>query len=164
MVYKFLAKIYLVLEKANIKEKQKRYRQDFEINETARLGYVPDIVFQGNVVIGAHSYFNSGKIYSGVNSSVKIGEWCAIGYNVNIHAISHHPDYPTGPEDKRPLVEESISIGNNNWIGSNVFILPGVNIGSNCVIGANSVVNKDIPDNSIWGGIPAKFIRFKNES
>lgn len=163
MINKLLSKIYLVLEKASIKEKDKTYRKTFSIHETARLGYLPHIVFDGNIEIGANSYFNSGKIYSGENSSVKIGEWCAIGYNVNIHAITHHPDHSTGPENERPYIEESIVIGNNNWIGSNVFILPGVHIGNNCVIGSNSVVNTDIPDNSIFGGIPAKLIRFKNE-
>jgi maltose O-acetyltransferase len=118
-------------------------------------------VFSGNVEIGEHSYFNSGKIYSGINSSVKIGKWCAIGYNVNIHAITHDPDYATGYENERPLIEGSVTIGDNTWIGSNVFILPNVKIGSNCVIGANSVVNVNIPSDSIYAGVPAKLIRMK---
>jgi maltose O-acetyltransferase len=47
------------------------------------------------------------------------------------------------------------------WVGANVFISPGVNIGSNAIVGANSVVTKDIPSFEIWGGVPAKFIRRK---
>jgi len=52
-----------------------------------------------------------------------------------------------------------IIIGNNVWVASNVKILRGVNIGDNCVIGAGSVVNKNIPNNSMASGIPAKIIR-----
>lgn len=161
MLTNFLSKIYDLLEKASIQKKEREYRKSFNIHETARLGYLPHIVFQGNIEIGANSYFNSGKIYSGKNSIVRIGQRCAIGYNVNIEAITHDPDFSTGPENERPYVEASIHIGDNTWIGSNVFILPGVNIGQNCVIGANAVVTKSIPDNSIFAGVPAKFIRMK---
>jgi maltose O-acetyltransferase len=47
------------------------------------------------------------------------------------------------------------------WIGSNVFIKEGITIGNNVIIGANSVVTKNVPDNEIVGGIPAKHIKFK---
>jgi maltose O-acetyltransferase len=161
MLVKFLSAIYKMLEKAYSKQKDKEYRREFNIHEKARLGYMPQIVFQGNIKIGPNSYFNSGKIASGKNSHVNIGKWCAIGYNVNIHAISHDPDYSTGPESERPFVEESINIGDYTWIGSNTFILPGVKIGNNCVVGANAVVTKSFPDNSVIGGVPAKLIRIK---
>jgi maltose O-acetyltransferase len=161
MLIKILSKIFNALEKASNIQKDREYRKVFKIHHTARLGYLPHIVFQGNIEIGANSYFNSGKIYSGQKSFVKIGKSCALGYNVNIHAITHDPDFPTGQETERPFIEGSVAIGDHTWIGSNVFILPGVNIGSNCVIGANSVVTKDIPDNSIFGGVPAKLLRIK---
>ena len=50
-------------------------------------------------------------------------------------------------------------MGDNVWIGGNVVVLPGVKIGDNCVIGAGSVVTKDIPDNSVAVGNPCKVIR-----
>jgi len=52
-----------------------------------------------------------------------------------------------------------VTIGNNVWIGGNVTILPGVTIGDNCTIGAGSVVTRDIPDNSVAAGNPARVIR-----
>lgn len=52
-----------------------------------------------------------------------------------------------------------IEVGNNVWIGGNVVVLPGVKIGDHCVIGAGSVVTKDIPDNSVAVGNPCKVIR-----
>lgn len=54
---------------------------------------------------------------------------------------------------------DSIHIGDDVWIGGNVTILPGVNIGNNVVIGAGAVVTKDIPDNSLAIGVPAKVVR-----
>jgi maltose O-acetyltransferase len=52
-----------------------------------------------------------------------------------------------------------VRIGNDVWIGGNVTILPGVTIGNNVVVAAGAVVNKDVPDNSLVGGVPAKLIR-----
>ena len=52
-----------------------------------------------------------------------------------------------------------IEVGNNVWIGGNVVVLPGVKIGDNCVIGAGSVVVKDIPENSVAVGNPCKVIK-----
>lgn len=52
-----------------------------------------------------------------------------------------------------------INVGDNVWIGANVSVLPGVTIGSNTIIGAGSVVNKDIPEGVIAAGIPCKVIR-----
>lgn len=161
MITNILANIFDFLQKASNKKKEKIYRKQFKIHQTAQLGYLPHIVFKGNIEIGSNSYFNSGKISAGPNSKVIIGEWCAIGHNVNIHAKTHDPDYSTGPMNKRPGVEGDIIIGNNVWIGSNTFLLPGIKVGNNSVIAANAVVNKDVPENAIVGGIPAKVIRFK---
>ena len=66
-------------------------------------------------------------------------------------------DYET--RNKGLEYAKPIKIGNNVWIGGNVIVLPGVNIGDNVVIGAGSVVNKDIPSNSMAVGIPCKVIK-----
>ena len=73
------------------------------------------------------------------------------------HLISDTHDYEK--DISKSKGSSQITIGNNVWIASNVKILKGVNIGNNCVIGAGSVVNKDIPDNSMVSGIPARIIR-----
>ena len=59
--------------------------------------------------------------------------------------------------------EQVMHIGDDVWIGTNVIILPGVNIGSHCIIGAGAVVTKDVPDYAIVGGVPAKVIRYRTE-
>lgn len=60
-------------------------------------------------------------------------------------------------------ITKPITIGNDVYIGNNVIILPGVNIGNRVVIAAGAVVTKDIPDNSVYGGIPARFIKTADE-
>jgi maltose O-acetyltransferase len=52
-----------------------------------------------------------------------------------------------------------IRIGNDVWLGANVTVLPGVTIGNNVVVGAGAVVSKDIPDNSLALGVPARIVR-----
>ena len=60
---------------------------------------------------------------------------------------------------KHIAVETPVNIGNDVWIGGNVTILPGVNIGAKAVIAAGAGVTKDVPDNTVAGGVPAKVIK-----
>lgn len=67
--------------------------------------------------------------------------------------------HPIEPESRHTLVPKEIHIKKNAWIGANATILQGVTIGENSVVAAGSVVSKDVPDNVIVGGIPAKIIK-----
>ena len=69
---------------------------------------------------------------------------------------------PSIPPTEREYVTAPVSIGNNAWIGEGVCIMPGVNIGEGCVIGAHSIVTKDIPDYCIAIGSPAKIVKKYN--
>lgn len=85
-----------------------------------------------------------------------IGKNVLIGPNVTICTTGHpvHPDHRADGMYSFP-----VTIGDNVWIGGNVFILPGVTIGDNSVIGAGSIVTKDIPANVIAVGNPCKVLR-----
>ncbi len=72
-------------------------------------------------------------------------------------------DSPVIPPNDRKLVTNPTKIGSNVWIGENAVILSGVTIGNGCIIGANSVCVKDIPDNVIVAGVPAKIIKKYDE-
>ena len=88
---------------------------------------------------------------------VHIGNYVMIGPNTLITTVNH----PLSPKGRRAHlgIGKKVTIGNDVWIGGNVVILPGVTIGNNVVIAAGAVVTKDVPDNCVVGGVPAKFIK-----
>ena len=88
---------------------------------------------------------------------VTIGDNCLFAPNVAIYTAGH----PIHPDSRNSLYEYGIdvTIGSNVWIGGNAVVMPGVTIGDCCVIGAGSVVTKDIPAWSIAAGNPARVIR-----
>lgn len=159
---KFIASNCELIDQFKNRSKETYLRSKYNIAHTFRFGDIDNIHFLGeNIQIGANSYFNSGRINAGKTAKVVIGEWCAIGYNVNIIAKTHNIKHPTGIDADDNAPEKDILIGNNVWIGTNVFIKEGVNIGNNVVVGANSVVTKDIPQNAVVGGVPAKVLYIK---
>lgn len=94
---------------------------------------------------------------------IKIGNNVKIGGNVVIYDTDFHPLDPTLRKvpafEKYHTNKKNVIIGNSVFIGAHSTILKGVHIGENSIVGAGSVVTKSIPDNEIWGGNPAKFIR-----
>ena len=81
-----------------------------------------------------------------------------IGPKVNLITENH----PLDPTDRRALICKPIVIKRNAWIGAAATILPGVTIGENAVVAAGAVVSKDVPANTIVGGVPAKIIKTIN--
>ena len=90
-----------------------------------------------------------GKVY--------IGDNVMIGPGTLISTVNH-PMSPMGRRRHLGIVKP-VHIGNDVWIGGNVTILPGITIGNNVVVAAGAVVTKDVPDNSLVGGVPARIIR-----
>ena len=88
-----------------------------------------------------------------------IGDGTQIGMNVTIATLNHGFDLGS----RNTTYPFPVIIGKNVWIGSNATILPGVTIGDNAVIGAGAVVAKDIPENAIAVGVPAKVIKYIQE-
>lgn len=124
---------------------------------------VGDVTVVGRgLAIGPNTYFNSGRIATLPDAPVRIGKWCAIGYNVTVLAVTHDLNFPTGPEARRPLKKGAVTIGDGVWVGTNVVILPGVTIGEFAVIGANSVIRKDVPPFAVVAGNPAEVLLMKD--
>lgn len=109
-----------------------------------------------NIEVGKNFYANFNCTILDVGK-VKIGDNCLFAPNVSIYTAGH----PVHPDSRNSGYEYGISvtIGDNCWIGGSVVICPGVHIGNNVVIGAGSVVTKDIPDWSVAAGNPCKVIR-----
>ena len=89
-------------------------------------------------------------------NNVKIGGGTCI-YDTDFHSLD--PQIRAGSDDIRHRAEKPVLIKSNAFIGAHCIILKGVTIGENSIVGAGSVVTKSVPDNQIWAGNPARFIR-----
>ncbi|SFI89938.1 transferase hexapeptide (six repeat-containing protein) [Kaistella treverensis] len=139
-----------------------RFSSIFVLREDAEL----HVAGHFQLLSGSRIYVNKGAVlslgsgYINTDLSLSCSERIDIGYDVAIserviirdsdnHQILDGKHQPTQP----------VKIGNHVWIGANVTILKGVTIGDGCVIAAGALVNKDIPPNSLAGGVPAKVLK-----
>lgn len=113
-----------------------------------------------NVTIGKGFYGNFNITFLDC-TLITIGDNVIVGPNVCFTTATH----PTDPAQRLAGVEYAspITIGNNVWFGCNISVLPGVTIGDGAVIGAGSVVNKDVPANTVVAGVPARVIKDMNK-
>lgn len=112
-----------------------------------------------HISIGEGCYFNQGITFID-DWKIEIGDHCLFGPNVTLCTTGH----PVSPKHRMDgMYSFPIKIGNNCWIGANVVILPNVTIGDNSVIGAGSIVTKDIPANVVAFGAPCHVFREINE-
>ena len=112
--------------------------------------------YGSNIYIG-ENFFANFNLTILDEAEVRIGDNCFIGPNVSIYTACH----PLDAKGRNELIEwsEPVTIGDNVWIGGSVTIVPGVRIGNNAVIGAGSTVTRDIPDNVLVAGNPARVIK-----
>jgi len=91
---------------------------------------------------------------------ITIGNNVLIGPNVVISSASHNVDYRIRNRDNdMDITGAPVVIEDNVWIGANVTVMPGVTIGRHSVVGAGSVVTRDVPPDTIVAGVPAKVVR-----
>lgn len=115
---------------------------------------------------GKHTHLGK-SVYANFNltlvddTHIYIGDYVMIGPNVTLATAGH----PIAPEYREKVAQFNIPvhIGRNVWIGANTVVLPGVTIGENSVIGAGSIVTKDIPSNVVAVGNPCRVLRAINE-
>lgn len=112
--------------------------------------------FGKNITIGDDVYINFGCIILDC-SEVTIGSHTLLGPNIGLYAANHSTD--ATERINGGCYGKPIHIGNNVWLGGDVKVLQGVTIDDNTIIGAGSIVTKDIPDNVIAVGNPCKVIR-----
>ncbi len=109
-----------------------------------------------NISVGKRFYANFDCVFLDVNP-IEIGDHVMMGPGVHIYTVNH----PLDPVERKTFDEygQPVTIANNVWIGGKAIICPGVKIGENSVIGAGSVVTKDIPANVMAAGNPCRVIK-----
>ncbi len=112
------------------------------------------------IEIGPRGGFNGTSLWCR-STSITIGSDAAFGPNVVIMDSPAHPTWPPTSRNDYPGTEldRPVTVGDRVWIGNGALIMPGVTIGDNAVVGARSVVTKDVPPNTLVAGVPAKVIR-----
>ena len=110
--------------------------------------------FGKNITVGKDVFINSGCRFQD-HGGITIDDGAQIGHNVVIATLNHN----FIPEKRRNMFAKPVHIGKNVWIGSNSTVLPGITIGENAVVGAGSVVTKDVPPMTVVAGNPARIIK-----
>lgn len=126
----------------------------YKVPDSLRLFPPFNTDFGKNTKVEDNVFINAGCQFQD-QGGITIGEGALIGHNVVLATLNHD----LNPSRRQICIPSPIKIGKNVWIGSNSTILPGVDIGDNSVIAAGAVVTKDVPANTIVGGVPARFIK-----
>lgn len=108
-----------------------------------------------NIHVG-HDFLSNYNLTILDMAPVNIGNNVMIGPNCGIYTVNH----PMTVKGRRQYLAQakSVTIGNDVWFGGSITVLPGVTIGNNVVVAAGAVVTKDVPDNTLVAGVPAKII------
>ncbi len=144
------------------KEKDEKKREQILKSLLGKMGercYITPSLFCDygcNLEIGDGVYFNANCVVLDC-AKVSIGDNTFVGPNCQFYTPIHPLEY----KKRNTFIETAkpITIGKNCWLGGSVIVLPGVTIGDGSVIGAGAVVTKDIPENSVAVGNPAKVIK-----
>lgn len=134
------------------------------IGRTSEIRPYATILGTNNVIIGERVIIPpytllSTEPYNAI-SKITIEDDVLLGPNVSIYSATHKFEDPSKPIKDQGYTVAPVILKKGCWIGVNVVILPGITVGYNAVVGANSVVTKDVPDFAIAVGAPAKIIRY----
>ena len=110
--------------------------------------------FGKNIRLGKRVFINAGCCFQD-QGGIEIGDDCLIGHQVVLATLNHDFD----PEKRANMTPAPIRLGRRVWIGAHATVLAGVTIGDNAIIAAGAVVTKDVPENTLVGGVPARVLK-----
>lgn len=138
-----------IINSANVRISNSCLLQD---NVYIRAGAEGSVVFKRGCMINSFARFFG-------HGGIELGEDTQIGPGVTITTTQHDYDQPGLPE-----IFKKVTLGRSVWVGANSTILPGITIGDHAVIGAGSVVTKDLPAGSVAVGVPATVIKIRTQA
>ena len=107
-----------------------------------------------NITVGKNVFINMGCKFQD-QGGIFIGDGALIGHNVVLATLNH----ALPPQQRSTMIPAPIHIGKRVWIGANATVLPGVTIGDGAIVAAGAVVTKDVEENAVVAGVPARMIR-----
>ncbi|MGL5646273.1 MAG: DapH/DapD/GlmU-related protein [Clostridium sp.] len=110
--------------------------------------------FGARINFGKDIFINKGCMFVDLGG-IELEDNVLIGPEVKILSVNH----PIDVANRRDVILKGVKVKKNAWIGAGATICPGVTIGENSIIGAGSVVTKNVPSNTVYAGVPAKFIK-----
>lgn len=143
-------------------------KEGIQLGDNVSIGMRSMIKTSGSLtVVGkgfsmGHDSAMGNDCFVGAAGGVSIGNYVAIGQNVRFHSENHAFHDRNRMICEQGVTNKGITVGDDVWIGAGAVILDGTHIGNGCVIGANTLVNKDIPDYSIAVGNPVKIVGFRS--
>lgn len=169
-VQKWIVRIYnsnAYIETSVINIINSSYRQSFKVGNgsSIRRGTIISIHsknVQSSIIIGTNTYVGENNNLRAADGIIRIGNHCLISQGVTIVTSNH------SIKDRRIITEQpwdskrsKVIIEDGVWVGANAVILPDVTIGEGAVVGAGSIVTKDVPSYAIVAGNPSKIIKFR---
>jgi len=151
------------ISRRRLKFKRKMLQMKYSIPNSVGFHLNTYIYGNGKIQLGENTYFgkNTFVVSNPAENQIVIGKNCRISHGCHFRTEDNDPS--TLHLNKPIKLSNDIIIGDNCWIGANVFIKGGVKIGNNTTIGANSVVTKSFPENAIIAGVPARLIKILDE-
>lgn len=125
-----------------------------DIDETLHINLPFYSDFGRHIRIGKNVFINTACVFTDLGG-ITLEDNVLIAPRVNIVTVNH----PENPAERRGLILKPVHIKQNAWIGAGATILGGVTVGKNAIVAAGAVVTKDVPDNTIVAGVPAKVVR-----
>jgi maltose O-acetyltransferase len=160
----FFAAVHRYLRRADLLSQQDRARARYDIHPSVRWEEGTLLLGDGEISIGEHSYLGHNCHLSShpAGTKIVIGKMCALAHGIHIRTtnFARVPDFREAFD--MPPEAADIVIGDFVWIGNNVYICAGVRVGNNSIVGANSVVTRDVAPDTVVGGVPAKLIHHKS--
>lgn len=113
----------------------------------------------GDVIIGDHTRIG---LHNTIIGPVTIGHHVNLAQGITVTALNHNFSDVGRRIDEQGVSTRQVTIGDDVWIGANAVVLPGVSIGSHCVVAAGAVVTHDVPDHTVVAGVPSRIIKSLN--